>query len=61
MVTVNEVITEASLEMIEGQHLDVAFEGRTDIGMDGYLDMISKEDRRAYPDAHARRRNHGHR
>ena len=43
MVTVNEAITEASLEMIEGQHLDVAFEGRTDIGMDGYLDMISRK------------------
>ena len=43
IVSVNEAITEASLEMIEGQHLDVAFEGRSDIGMDGYLDMISRK------------------
>ena len=43
IVTVNEVLTEASLEMIEGQHLDVAFEGRSDIGMKSYLDMISRK------------------
>ena len=43
LVTVNEVLTEASLEMIEGQHLDVAFEGRSDIGMESYLDMISRK------------------
>ena len=41
--TVNRVLTEASLEMIEGQHLDVAFEGRSDIGMQSYLDMISRK------------------
>ena len=43
IVTVNEVLTEASLEMIEGQHLDVAFEGRSDIGMKSYLGMISRK------------------
>ncbi len=43
VVTVTEVLTEASLEMIEGQHLDVAFEGRSDIGMKSYLDMISRK------------------
>ena len=43
IVTVNQVLTEASLEMIEGQHLDVAFEGRSDIGMKSYLDMISRK------------------
>lgn len=43
IVTVNEVLTEASLEMIEGQYLDVAFEGRSDIGMKSYLDMISRK------------------
>ena len=41
--TVNRILTEASLEMIEGQHLDVAFEGRSDIGMQSYLDMISRK------------------
>ncbi len=43
IVTVNRVLTEASLEMIEGQYLDVAFEGRSDIGMKSYLDMISRK------------------
>ena len=43
IVTVSKVLTEASLEMIEGQYLDVAFEGRSDIGMKSYLDMISRK------------------
>ena len=43
IVMVNKVLTEASLEMIEGQYLDVSFEGRSDIGMKSYLDMISRK------------------
>ena len=43
VIAADEIITRASLEMIEGQHLDVAFEGRSDIGMENYLDMISRK------------------
>tara|TARA_B100002003_G_scaffold114322_1_gene105773 strand:+ start:1922 stop:2986 length:1065 start_codon:yes stop_codon:yes gene_type:complete len=37
------LLTEAYLEMIEGQYLDLSFEGRHDIGMDDYLEMISRK------------------
>ena len=37
------LLTEAYLEMIEGQYLDLAFEGRSDIGMDDYRRMISRK------------------
>jgi len=37
------VLTEAYLEMIEGQYLDISYEGRPDIGVTDYLDMISKK------------------
>jgi len=37
------LLTEAYLEMIEGQYLDLAFEGRRDIGMDDYRRMISRK------------------
>ena len=40
---VTEVLTEAYLEMIEGQYLDISFEGRPDIGMSDYLAMISRK------------------
>ena len=40
---VTEVLTEAYLEMIEGQYLDISFEGRPDIGMSEYLAMISRK------------------
>ncbi len=43
IVAVNRVINEASLQMIEGQYLDVAFEGRSDIGMREYIRMISRK------------------
>jgi geranylgeranyl diphosphate synthase type I len=43
IVTINGVITEACLEMIEGQYLDMAYEGRSDIGMKSYLDMIARK------------------
>ena len=37
------LLTESYLEMIEGQYMDMAFEGRHDIGMDDYLLMISRK------------------
>ena len=37
------LLTEAYLEMIEGQYLDISFEGRHDISMDEYLAMISRK------------------
>ncbi len=37
------LLTESYLEMIEGQYLDMSFEGRHDIGMDDYLRMISRK------------------
>ena len=42
-LTVAEVLTEAYLEMIEGQYLDISFEGRPDIAMSDYLGMISRK------------------
>ena len=37
------LLTEAYLEMIEGQYLDLQFEGRHDISMSDYLNMISRK------------------
>ncbi|MCH7786182.1 MAG: polyprenyl synthetase family protein [Chloroflexi bacterium] len=37
------MLTEAYLEMIEGQYLDISYEGRPDIAIDDYLNMISKK------------------
>ena len=37
------ILTEAYLEMIEGQYLDIYYEGRHDIGMQQYLDMIARK------------------
>lgn len=37
------VLTDAYLRMIEGQYLDLSYEGRPDIGMNAYLDMISRK------------------
>ena len=37
------LLTEAYLEMIEGQYLDLSYEGRPDIDMRDYLNMISKK------------------
>ncbi len=37
------LLTEAYLEMIDGQYLDISFEGRHDIGMDDYRRMISRK------------------
>ena len=40
---VTGLLTEAYLEMIEGQYLDLAYEGRPDIGIPEYLTMISRK------------------
>ena len=37
------LLTEAYLEMIEGQYLDISYEGRPDISIAEYLNMISKK------------------
>jgi geranylgeranyl diphosphate synthase type I len=37
------LLTEAYLEMIEGQYLDISFEGRNDVGVDDYFQMISRK------------------
>lgn len=41
IVMVTKVLTQAYLEMIEGQYLDMSYEGRTDITVDNYLVMIA--------------------
>lgn len=42
-ITAVGLLTESYLEMIEGQYLDLSYEGRPDIGMDDYLRMISRK------------------
>lgn len=37
------LLTEAHLEMIEGQYLDVAYEDRAEVGLQQYLVMISRK------------------
>ena len=37
------LLTEACLEMIEGQYLDISFEGRLNISQDEYMGMISRK------------------
>lgn len=37
------VLTEAYLEMIEGQYLDISFEGQPDVYLQDYLGMISRK------------------
>ncbi len=41
VVRVSEILTDSYLAMIEGQCLDLEFEGRTDITTDEYLHMIA--------------------
>jgi len=36
-------LTQAYLEMIEGQYLDISFEGQHDVGLNRYLDMIARK------------------
>ena len=38
-----ELLTEACLEMIEGQYMDISFEGRIDITLNQYMSMISRK------------------
>ncbi len=42
-VTAAQLLAESYMEMIEGQYLDISFEGRHDIGMDDYRRMISRK------------------
>lgn len=39
----SKLLTSAYLETVEGQYLDLDFEGRTDISTSNYLDMISRK------------------
>ncbi len=43
LVNCNLALTNAYLEMMEGQYLDLYFQGRRDIDVDDYLDMISRK------------------
>ncbi len=38
-----DLLEEASLRLCEGQYLDLAYEGRPDIGVTGYLEMIERK------------------
>lgn len=40
---VNSILTQACLEMIEGQYLDIKYEGETSLTKQLYLEMISKK------------------
>ena len=42
-LAVTGLLAEAYLEMIEGQYMDISYEGRPDIGLDEYLQMISRK------------------
>ena len=39
----SRALSDACLEMIEGQYMDMDFEGRTDVDAAGYLEMIAKK------------------
>lgn len=43
VVAVMEALTWAMVEMTEGQHLDIAFQSRSDVGVDEYEDMASRK------------------
>ena len=43
MVVISGLLTESYLDMIEGQYLDLSYEGRPDIGLNDYLGMISRK------------------
>ena len=42
-IAVVNQLTQAYLEMIEGQYLDISFEGQSEIGLKQYLDMIARK------------------
>ncbi len=37
------LLTAAHMDMIEGQYMDIEFEGRLDVGLDDYFEMISRK------------------
>jgi geranylgeranyl diphosphate synthase type I len=39
----NRLLNAKTLEMVQGQVLDIAFESRTDVGVEEYLDMIGRK------------------
>lgn len=41
--TVSHLLNERTLEMVEGQVMDIAFEGQVDVSLDDYLAMISRK------------------
>ena len=43
VLSVINQLTQAYLEMIEGQYLDISFEGQNEIGLRQYLDMIARK------------------
>ena len=43
VVTAGHILTERYLSMMEGQYLDIAYEGRTDVTVDEYLAMIERK------------------
>ncbi|MFN2418576.1 MAG: polyprenyl synthetase family protein [Candidatus Limnocylindria bacterium] len=43
VLTLMRVYDETCLALCEGQYLDISFERRTDISVEGYLDMIGKK------------------
>ena len=42
-VAAGHILTERYLSMMEGQYLDIAYEGRTDVTVDEYLAMIERK------------------
>ena len=42
-LNLNYILTQACLEMIEGQYLDIKYEGRTSLPIELYVEMISKK------------------
>ncbi|MCL5072726.1 MAG: polyprenyl synthetase family protein, partial [Actinobacteria bacterium] len=42
-IDVLRILDESCLKMIEGQYLDIDFEGRSDITVDNYIDMIERK------------------
>ena len=43
LTQISQILNSATLEMIEGQYLDIHFESKTNITENQYLDMISKK------------------
>ena len=42
-LAVANLLTQTYLEMIEGQYLDISFEGQSEVGLQQYLDMIARK------------------